>query len=234
MKQATKAFSLGLVLLVSIFFGNARAFAQTNIYSGGTVLDRSTLDSILAGDGPVTEGFEAFPVPAGLPASIPSVLDNTDPVYGFGSGMVVPGVTFRGALQWNGVGYYGQPSKDIGSGSTLEIDFSTPTPAFGLDLLVFAGYGDDAVVNVYGADDTTLLANVSGLTISDPSSPVFFGYQDAGGIGMVQIEGTYRTWSPLIDNVTFAPVPEPSVSVLVVTGGLLLVSTLVRRQRAVR
>jgi hypothetical protein len=82
-----------------------------------------------------------------------------------------------------------------------------------------------------GTDDTTLLASISGISISDPTSPIFLGYQGAAGIGMVQIQSTVHSWSPLIDDLTFATVPEPSVSTLIVTGGLLLASTLVRRNR---
>lgn len=186
--------------------------------AGGIVPDRSTLDSILAGYGPLTENFEAINLPPDVGQVGPPVLSSNISYYGFGSGLVVPGVTFSsigGVLQWNSEGYFGQPSKDINSSSTtLQINFTAPTPAFGLDLLVFAGFGDDANVSVYGADDATLLASFSGISLSDPSSPVFFGYQDASGIGMVQIQGTDHSWSPLIDNLTFAVVPEPSATAL--------------------
>ncbi len=189
---------------------------------GGAVPDRATLNSILAGYGPVTETFEAIPFPA-VGQVIPPVLNNAASVYGFGSGLVVPGITFLDPtltqLQWNGGGYYGQPSNDLNSNtSTLEIDFSHPARAFGLDMTVFAGFGDNANVNVYAVDNLTLLASFSGIPVNDPSSPVFFGYQDPGGIGKVEIQGASRGWSPMIDNVTFAPVPEPSAMALAALG----------------
>jgi hypothetical protein len=227
MKLLSTLLSIGIALLGVTVTGNAE------IYAGGIVPDRSTLNSILAGYGPVMENFEAINLPPDVGQVGPPVLNSTTSYYGFGSGLVVPGVTFSsvgGVLQWNSEGYYGQPSKDIGSTSTtLEIDFSTPTPAFGLDLLVFAGFGDNANVYVYGADNTTLLATVSGLSVTDPSSPVFFGYQDSGGIGKVQIQGTAHSWSPLIDNLTFAPIPEPFVPSLL-AAALLLASISVRRR----
>jgi hypothetical protein len=228
MKLLSTLLSLSFAVLGATVAGNALA------NTGGIVADRSTINSILAGYGPLTENFEAIGLPPGVGQIGPSVLNSTTPFDGFGTGLVVPGVTFTslgGDLQWNSQGYYGQPSMDInGTGATLEIDFSTPTPAIGVDLLVFAGFGDNANVSVYGADDTTLLATVSGIALSDPSSPVFFGYQDAGGIGKVQIQGVSRGWSPLIDNVTFAPVPEPSV--LALAGVALGVFFMKSRSRA--
>jgi hypothetical protein len=227
MKRLSTLLSIGIALLGATVTGNAQ------IYTGGIVPDRSTLNSILAGYGSVTENFEAISLPPNVGQIGPAVLNSTTHFDGWGPGLVVPGVTFSavsGDLQWNGAGYYGQPSKDIcSSSSTIEIDFSNPTPAFGLDLLVFAGFGDNANVNVYGADNTTLLANISGISISDPSSPVFFGYQDSAGIGMVQIQSTVHSWSPLIDNVTFATVPEPSVPALLAVA-FLLASMSVRRR----
>jgi hypothetical protein len=212
---------------VLLALGNS-AHAQAIINSGGIVPDRPTLNSIVAGYGPVTENFEAISLPLNVGQVGPPVLNSTTHFDGWGPGLVVPGVTFwavLGDLQWNGAGYYGQPSEDIlSTSSTIQINFSNPTLAFGLDLLVFAGFGDHANVNVYGADDTTLLASVSGISISDPSSTVFFGYQDSAGIGMVQIEDTDHGWSPLIDNVTFATVPEPSAfAILIMCAGMLFV-----------
>jgi hypothetical protein len=193
---------------------------------GAPVPDRATLNAILSGLGPVTETFEGLPVPPGNAIVTIPTINNSTPVLGFGSGLVLPGVTYNSPaalIQWNGAGYYGLPSRDLLSNSTmLGIDFDTPTVAFGLDLLVYAGYSDGAIINVYGADDTTLLANISGIFITDPSSPVFFGYQYSGGIGRVTIEDTQWGWSPLIDNLTF--VPEPSAGALCVFGFLLVLA----------
>jgi hypothetical protein len=200
------------------------AFLTNGLVYAGRVSDRAALDSLLAGYGSVTETFETALVP---PSSFlmvtPPVLNHSTSVPGYGTGLVLPGVSFLGpsgnALQLNSGGYYGQPSQDLLSGyMRIDVDFNTPTRAVGLDLLVFEGYSDSATVKVYGPDDTTLLDSYSGISISSPADFVFFGYEDDGGIGMIEISGANYTWTPILDNVTFVQVPEPSALALVACG----------------
>ena len=186
------------------------------------VTDRATLDSAIAGLAPVTEHFEALAQFSHF--TIPPVLSSTPMVYSFGPGLIVPGVVVRdpamGALSWDGGGYYGLPSGAVLSNDgTLELDFLTPTLGFGVSLLVYEGFGDSATVNVYGPDGQTLLASYSGINIDSPLNPVFFGYDDANGIGKVQISSGYHTSSPIIDDLTFATaIPEPAAPAIAIIG----------------
>jgi hypothetical protein len=214
-----------VMVAVIVFLTNGPVYA-------GIVSDRATLNSLLAGYVVVTESFETLSLPPAENRVIPPVLNFSTPDFGYGTGLVAPGVTFLDpasiGLQWNSVGYCGQPSQDLVSdGGTLDVEFAIPTTAFGLDLRNFAGFNDSASVKVYGPDDKTLLASYSGIDLSSPDEPVFFGYEDPGGIGMVAINGIWQ-WTPIIDNVTFDPpsvVPEPSALALAALGtAALLIS----------
>jgi hypothetical protein len=84
-------------------------------------------------------------------------------------------------------------------------------------------------VTIYAADDTTVLNTFTGIAIAHP--PIFFGYQDSSGIGRV-VFASGGAWSPLIDNLTFSPVPEPSTLGLLAAGLAALVGAARRRRRA--
>src|SRR5687768_4212459 len=117
--------------------------------------DRGSLDRFLR-LGAVHDNFERFPVDAfgAIPLDV-TRLDATTITRGHGPGLVVPGITIDGSggLQWNGRGYFGQPSRTISGVTDFELDFHDPVTAFGLDLLVFARFPDVALVSVFGADD---------------------------------------------------------------------------------
>lgn len=129
-------------------------------------------------------------------------------------------------------GYYGFANPALLSGSSqLQIDFTTATFAFGLDLLEYLGYSNRASFAIYGADETTLLSTEQFFSINSPTNSVFFGFSDAGGIGRVVATGI-NSWSPIIDNLTFGQqangVPEPATLALL---GLGLVGLGVSRRR---
>jgi len=71
MKLLFTLLSIGIALLGATVTGNAQ------IYTGGIVPDRSTLNSILAGYGPVTENFEAISLPPNVGQIGPAVLNST-------------------------------------------------------------------------------------------------------------------------------------------------------------
>jgi hypothetical protein len=203
----------------------AALFCGANVRPAGafTILpDRLSLDRFLRSNA-VHDNFERFPVDAfgAIPLDV-TRLDASTITNGHGPGLVVPGITLEGSggLQWNGRGYFGQPSRTISGVTSLELDFHDPVTAFGLDLLVFARFPDVALVSIFGADDRTLLATF-GIPVFDPSFEVFFGIEDRGGIGRVAFAGTAQPWSPALDDLTFGSraVPEPGLALLVIAAG---------------
>ncbi len=206
--------------------------------SGAQVIaDRTTLNSIVGTKG-ISVDFESFSIGTGGANSVSGVtqLDNNSIVSGQGPNLVPAGVTFifpnGGNLQWDGAGYYNSPSREIltNANNSLEIRFTVAAVAFGLDLRAFSGYGDSATVAVYAADKTTLLSSIPSLSLSGSGTPIFFGYQSASGIGKVVVSQGVRSWSPIIDNLTFASIPELPPHLLL-GGGLVIVAIARRRIR---
>ncbi|MEX2167818.1 MAG: hypothetical protein WD851_00785 [Pirellulales bacterium] len=202
----------------------------TEVYAG-VIGTRHDLNGLL-GNRAVTEDFEGLNVPNGAIFFISDPLNSTSVKYGQGPGLVVPGVDIsypspgNGFLMWIGAGYLGQPSQDLGPNGTagaLVLDFDPPTAAFGLDLLAFAGFPSPAGVEILAPDRSTVLFSTT-VNVIDPAMPVFFGFADPGGIGRVRLAGSEQ--SPLIDDLTFGAVPEPSTFVLIVSVGFLLARSL--------
>ena len=92
-------------------------------------------------------------------------------------------------------------------------------------------------MTVYGLDDTTILYQNNSIALAspNPAAGVFFGYENAGGIGKVvfstTVYGEEPGYSPQIDNLSFSPIPEPSTIAL---GALGLVGLLVMCRREKR
>ena len=211
------------------------------------IANRATLNTLLA-NGSSKDTFEIFNVPNNSPASVPSTLDATTITNKQGPGLVSPGVTYTSiattggalasSLQINGANYFGQPSRDLLSNATiLRIAFSTSVTAYGLDLTTYATFPDTATIRTYAADGTTLVNTTSGLalSISTPSVPTFYGFQNATGIGAVELQGT-QPYSPIIDNVQFgnaaagSTAPEPGSAGLLLTCVLPLGGLAARRR----
>ncbi len=221
MKTMKKAVLSGL-------FGCMAAIASTA--NAGIVADRTSLNTLL-GASAVTEDFNLLTnAAAGGQGSLDGVLNNSTNVSGLGTGRVISGVEFSrvGALNFPNdlympqSGYFGFANPALLSGSSqLQIDFTTATGAFGLDLLEYLGYSDRVSFAVYGADDTTLLSTEEFFSISSPTSGVFFGFSDAAGIGRVVATGI-NTWSPIVDNLTFGQangtIPTPATLPLLALG----------------
>ena len=122
------------------------------------------------------------------------------------------GVEFASSpgLVWNGDQLMGLVTKTLGGqGPVLSIDFTTPTTAFGVDLETYDGFPNTVTVTVFAADDTTVLGTAPGISLAD-SNPVFVGFEDPNGIGLVLISSTGQPFSAVIDNLTFGAVPEPT------------------------
>lgn len=184
------------------------------------VADRATLLTLL-GPGAVTEDFEAFSIANGTSnSSGPMLLDASTVFDGQGPGLVIPGfslATTTASLQWDGQAYYGLPSKAVTpNGAPGVIDFSPAVTAFGVDFLEYSGYPETTTVTVYGPDLVTVLYTSSPISVPGPS-PVFFGYQAAGGIGRVQFTATSHSWAPIVDNLTFAGAAAATPTITAIT-----------------
>ena len=222
-------------LATSAVFAATMTFGIHRVSAGTIISDRTQLNTILGGSG-VTENFENYNVPDGDSGGLQATLDSSTVVNGQGPGLVVNGVTFVAGssnLQWNGANYFGSPSKElVALSQPMNIDFSVPVNAFGLDLRAFTGFGDTATVTIFGTDDSTVLDTISSIGLAGTGVPVFFGYQDIAGIGKIELTQQSLFWSPIIDNLTFgqsaaASTPEPST---VLGLGLLGLGALVKRQ----
>ncbi len=214
-----------LPLLLTCFVGPLRGQA------GGLVADRPTLNALLGGSG-FTETFGGYILAPGTAYNTGvSTLDSTSIVNSQGPNLVSPGLTFTGTnFQFDGVGYYNAVSREVlFNGNTMTINFASPTTAFGVDVRDFAGYSSTMTVTIYAPNDTTVLNTFSGISIADPA--IFFGYQDPGGIGMVTLSDT-GSWSPIITNLTFVPVPEPATDGLTACGLAIMLARSMRRRKS--
>ena len=212
------------VFVASVLLLGCHAFpAQAQI-----IASRTALNTLLGGGG-TTETFERFSVADGTATILTdannhdlTTLDATTRASGQGPGLVVPGIAFSDsstlpvAMQWNGSGYYGLPSRTLSGGNDLIIRFTGTDSAFGVDLLTYTGAPDTVTVTLFDTSNHQIFINAS-IVVSGPT-PVFFGYQNTTGIGSVVLHGNTELESPVIDNLTFgnvAAVPEPgSVALL--------------------
>lgn len=206
--------SLGLVAVTAVF-----ANAQV-------INDRSTLNGILGSY--VNDDFETYSVADGTAiVTNVAVLNSTTIMTGQGPGLVNAGVTYRdlsgNSIQWNGNGYYGIVSKSIianGTNGDFRIDYDGSTIAMGLDLKSFEGYGYSGTMSVYSG--ATLVDTVAFSVSAVAGSSTFVGYQHGAGITSVLLNSPTYPWSPIIDDHTFAAVPEPGTIAALGAGVLLL------------
>jgi hypothetical protein len=186
------------------------------------IIDRAALNSIV-GSLAVAVNFEAYNLAAGQATGVNANFLNSLTTLTVasdiqGPNLVPAGVSFSGTtLQWNDKNYFGAPSREIlATQNTLTITFSSPTTAFGLDVRNFQGYSSTMTVTVFGADGTTTIFTAANFALS--GTPIFFGYADTNGILRVTLSNSGSPWSPIIDNLTFAAIPEPTTWMLLATG----------------
>lgn len=240
MKTKTRNHILSCVLPVFA----AGSWALAPAVQAAALVDRPALQAVLGGPGTL-EDFESYVAsPAGGADGIGvGVLDSTTIVNGQGPGLVVPGVTFTGpnsGLQWDDAGYFGAPSREIligaPAGQPLGIDFAGSVGAFGVDLRAFSGFPATATMTIFAADDTSVIGVLSSLSLGGGGSPIFAGWEDAGGIGRVELTQTGQPWSPIIDNLEFGkhngtPVPEAGSTLASLGLALAGLASLRRRNR---
>jgi autotransporter-associated beta strand protein len=186
--------------------------------NAGVILTRDDLNSGIGATG-TTETFENWTGSVLSPWGF-STLDSTTVVQGQGPGIVTEGVVFSNInsrhnyneLQLDRRSEYNIPSGSLlAEGGTLVVDFLSPVSHVGFDFFQFNGYSDSATVRVYATDDLTILYDSGLLSAPNAPSATFFGYNDNAGMGKVHLASSTKLWSPLIDNLTFAAVPEPSI-----------------------
>jgi hypothetical protein len=177
------------------------------------------------------EKFEMYPIGFGSATGIGvSVLDSTTvDANGNGPNLVERGVTYSstGSMQWNGAGWFGQPSKTLMPGGTLTMDYAAQQSSVSFTLNAFdGGYADAA--NCYAYDTFgNLVDSVLGIALPDANQvPVTLS-----GLNIIQVrvEGTIQSWGALIDNhdyTTEFPMyldiagPCPGVNAVSITGGV--------------
>jgi hypothetical protein len=195
--------------------------------AAGQISDRTTLDTIL-GVNQILEDFESFEISAANAVGLDVfTLDNTNTANGQGPGLVEPGANYLDpsqiGLQWNGDNYFGINSKTLmaaGNAGMMTITYSTAVTAMGIDLRAFSGFGYSGTVTVFDTSGAVISTTNISLASGGPES-VFFGWENAAGIGSVEIHSSSYTWSPIIDNHGYGAVPTPGTASLLLIGGLL-------------
>jgi hypothetical protein len=199
------------------------ALAFAGVSTAGPIATRAALQGLIGGPGTV-ENFEAYAISTGGADTLSCDTGNTlhagSICNGQGPGLVNANLSLSapGALQWDAAGYFGAPSKEFVAFQPLTIDFVSAVGAFGVDLRAFVGFPADASMSVFAADDVTLLGVVSGIVLGTDGVPVFAGWEDAAGIGRFVLTQTSHSWSPIVDNIEWGRVPEPTSLALVLLG----------------
>jgi hypothetical protein len=166
------------------------------------------------------------------------VLPGLDFVDAFINGDTSQQIAWRG-LQWNGAGYYGDPSRDlIANDGQMQIYFDSPTILVGMDLGSYLGYTESTNAAVFDASGNLLFSTTIGLPPT--AQPQFFGYYSGTDpIGEVVLTGDLDSvfWGPTVDNVSFSGkivAPEPGAGGLVFIGCGLMATVRSRRRRTRR
>lgn len=210
---------------------------QCSLAQAGVISTRSDLTTQL-GVNAITEDFESWSGIVLSPSGF-ATLNSSTIVNEQGPGIVNSGLLFSNInsnRDWNELQLDRRTEYGISSGAllaeggTLVMDFSSPLSHFGLDLFQFAGFSDSATVRVYASDDISLLYSGGFLSAPDAPTGTFFGYSDASGIGRVTLRSTSQVWSPLIDNLTYGTVPEPSSFAVFAPFGFALAALTKRRR----
>ncbi|MBS1707812.1 MAG: PEP-CTERM sorting domain-containing protein [Armatimonadetes bacterium] len=195
--------------LTLIAFATVGCFAQA-----AQLATRTDLNNILGGAA-VTDDFEGFAVPDFNQYSFDGVLNSSKVTSFGGPGLVNSGASYKriGTKNYpadffvSGHHYFQMTSKTLAAGSTvLEIDYTSPVIAMGLDVMDFSSYSGNVTMRVYSASGLLGVVNVNAPGAPDSK---FLGWEDANGIVGVTLTGTHL-WSPVIDNHEYGTVPEPA------------------------
>jgi hypothetical protein len=194
------------------------------------------LNSILGG-GAINEHFETYNIANGSSFSLgSSALNSSTVANGQGPGLVVAGMTISdtSGLQWNGNSLLGLATKSVsgvGPSPSINIAFTQPTTAFGIDLETYQGFPTTISATVFATDNMTTLGTMSGVSVPGPS-PVFLGFTSTSGVGSVLLTSSGQTFSVVIDNLTFGvtTVAEPR-SVAMLSFGLVAIGGWIWRRR---
>jgi hypothetical protein len=199
---------------------------------------RADLLSVLGGTAR-TETFDDVTTTADVYAlSATPSLDASTVFPGVGAGRIEAGVAFsnRNNGHWffpASYAWYANPSRVYaGSDAQMNVTFTTPTRAFGVDLWVFWSMPIGTTVSVYD-----LAGQLVSSTTLAPAATQFFGWQHDGGISRVHFAGgTNDAASVRIDDLTFGPgattvTPEPATLALAAVGLVALGGAARRRVR---
>ena len=249
MLMFAQVMSLVKTLLRAILFAPCILACVNGAY-GALIVDRPTLNGLL-GATAVTEDFEkylvgntnvsAFIAGGGTRLDQNSIFGGNLSGQGTfvrGPGLIAPGIGFDWGgsnLQWN-VSFGNHASRVVLGFNTnsVQIDFDAPTRGFGMDLLApFATPGSPAgtygyQLQVFAADNTTLLATINRSVLFSEVQPSFIGFENLDGIGRAVLSttniGPPFNRTPIFDNVTFgvSAVPEPGSGLLGVVGFALI------------
>jgi hypothetical protein len=201
------------------------AFIAASSTADASPVSRAQVATILGADA-TNEGFELYTVDGasdvlndavGMP--IAELDSATETIDGQGPGLVKDGVTFRTqggeGIQWNRAGF--GHTKDIVAsfGSPMEIDFTSSTPAFAVDLRsIFTSFSMTAMLEIFDSNGGMSTEYVDLGNAGDVSR---FGWHHlgAGGVTRVVISSMTSGYAPTIDNILFlglTATPNPEVS----------------------
>jgi hypothetical protein len=160
---------------------------------------------------------------------VPGTLSVSTIARGQGPNLVGAGATYvnpeTNDLYWNGDEWYGIESQSFEVGwPTLEIHYTKPVDAFGIDLKAFEWFGYSGTLTVFNNEQ--ILGKVGFTLRGTRRESVFVGWHEPTGITKVELFSPDYPWSPVIDNHEYSLVPEASTGVLV---AFLLLPRLKRR-----
>lgn len=221
-----------LLLLAGTLISVAPAARRAD---AGTVVPTRVELAQLLGPAAVTEDFQSFAVPASEFREFEGSLDSAAVKLGQGPGLVEPGIRFNvypiGQLQWYGTQVFGGDSQRLSFSLTdaYGIDFSPPVRGAGLDLTSLEMLSGTANVRVFD-NQGSQIAHFASSPIASPTEGTFVGYFHADGISRIEI--TTFEGGPILDDLIFAPVAEPTAGTLAL--GLAGVVQRVARRRITR
>lgn len=199
------------------------------VLTAGPLESREQLRNILTFS--FLDDFETYQLRRGEAHNllVPGVLSFSTIARGQGPNLVGAGATYvnpqTNDLFWNGDEWYGIESQSFEVGwPTLEIHYTKPVDAFGIDIKAFEWFGYMGTMTVYS--DENVLGEVGFTLRGTRRESVFVGWYEPTGITKVQLFSPNYPWSPVIDNHEYSLVPEPSTGLLLT---LLLLSRLKRR-----